>query len=156
MPRHSTQRPQSSSFLGLPYRILYMNPKKELLWGLWVATQPSTLAVCGPWLQRNTRWMLRLSCWTYDEESSTCNSSSRRLMTSGVLLELSKLSEKYFVEARSLQRSGCPNPPSPQTSPNAKSYSHSTGVQLCPSSAMLCWQPSILEEGPKHETQNPT
>ena len=31
-----TQRPQSSSFLGLPYRILYMNPKKELLWGLWV------------------------------------------------------------------------------------------------------------------------
>ena len=32
----STQRPQSSSFLGLPYRILYMNPKKELVWGLWV------------------------------------------------------------------------------------------------------------------------
>ena len=31
-----TQRPQSSSFLGLPYRILYMKPKKELLWGLWV------------------------------------------------------------------------------------------------------------------------
>ena len=28
------QRPQSSSFLGLPYRILYMNTKKELLWGL--------------------------------------------------------------------------------------------------------------------------
>ena len=27
---------QSSSFLGLPYRILYMNLKKELLWGLWV------------------------------------------------------------------------------------------------------------------------
>ena len=24
----------SSSFLGLPYRILYMNPKKELLWSL--------------------------------------------------------------------------------------------------------------------------
>ena len=32
----STQRPQSSSFLGLPYRILNMNPQKELLWGLWV------------------------------------------------------------------------------------------------------------------------
>ena len=31
-----THRPQSSSFLGLPYRILTMNPKKELLWGLWV------------------------------------------------------------------------------------------------------------------------
>ena len=31
-----THRPQSSSFLGLPYRILNMNPKKELLWGLWV------------------------------------------------------------------------------------------------------------------------
>ena len=24
----------SGSFLGLPYRILYMNPKKELLWSL--------------------------------------------------------------------------------------------------------------------------
>ena len=24
-------------FLGLPYRILNMIPKKELLWGLWVA-----------------------------------------------------------------------------------------------------------------------
>ena len=31
-----THMPQSSSFLGLPYRILNMNPKKELLWGLWV------------------------------------------------------------------------------------------------------------------------
>ena len=29
-----TQRPHSSSFLGLPYKILYMHPKKELLWGL--------------------------------------------------------------------------------------------------------------------------
>ena len=32
----TTHRPQSSSFLGLPYRILNMNPKKELLWSLWV------------------------------------------------------------------------------------------------------------------------
>ena len=31
-----THRPQSSSVLGSPYRILNMNPKKELLWGLWV------------------------------------------------------------------------------------------------------------------------
>ena len=31
-----TYRPHSSSFLGLPYRILNMNSKKELLWGLWV------------------------------------------------------------------------------------------------------------------------
>ena len=29
-----THRPQSSSFLGLPYRILNMSHKKELLWGL--------------------------------------------------------------------------------------------------------------------------
>ena len=33
----STHRPLSSSFLGLPYRILDINPqKKELLRGLWV------------------------------------------------------------------------------------------------------------------------
>ena len=38
-----TQRPQSSSFLGLPYRILYMAPKKELLSGLWVVTAISTI-----------------------------------------------------------------------------------------------------------------
>ena len=31
-----THRPHSSSFLGVPYRILNMNPQKELLWGLWV------------------------------------------------------------------------------------------------------------------------
>ena len=31
-----THRPHSSSFLGLPCRILHMNHKKELLWGLWV------------------------------------------------------------------------------------------------------------------------
>ena len=29
-----THMPHRSSFLGLPYRILRMNPKKELLWGL--------------------------------------------------------------------------------------------------------------------------
>ena len=29
-------RPLSSSFLGLPYRILNINHKKELLRGLWV------------------------------------------------------------------------------------------------------------------------
>ena len=34
-----THRPLSSSFLGLPYRILNMNQKKELLRGLWVASQ---------------------------------------------------------------------------------------------------------------------
>ena len=34
-----THRPHSSSFLGLPYRILSMNPQKELLWGLWVGIQ---------------------------------------------------------------------------------------------------------------------
>ena len=31
-----THRPLSSSFLGLPYRILNINRKKELLRGLWV------------------------------------------------------------------------------------------------------------------------
>ena len=31
----STQRPRSSSFLGLPYRILNINHKKELLRVLW-------------------------------------------------------------------------------------------------------------------------
>ena len=31
-----THRLLSSSFLGLPYRILNMNPKKELLRSLWV------------------------------------------------------------------------------------------------------------------------
>ena len=40
----TTHRPQSSSFLGLPYRILNMNPKKELLWGLWVLIR-STIRV---------------------------------------------------------------------------------------------------------------
>ena len=39
-----THRPQSSSFLGLPYRIVNMNPKKELLWGLWVNTNRHTRA----------------------------------------------------------------------------------------------------------------
>ena len=39
-----THRPQSCSFLGLPYRILNMNPKKELLWGLWVLIR-STIRV---------------------------------------------------------------------------------------------------------------
>ena len=42
MSRHAPQacviahRPHSSSFLGLCYRILNMNPAKELLRGLWV------------------------------------------------------------------------------------------------------------------------
>ena len=33
----STHRPLSSSFLGLPYRILSINHEKELLRGLWVS-----------------------------------------------------------------------------------------------------------------------
>ena len=31
-----THRPQSSSFSGFIFRVLDGNPKKELLWGLWV------------------------------------------------------------------------------------------------------------------------
>ena len=34
--RGFAHRPQSSSFLGVPYRILNMYPQKELLWGPWV------------------------------------------------------------------------------------------------------------------------
>ena len=38
-------RPQSSSFLGLPYRILNMNPQKGTTLGLWVtAVTPFPLA----------------------------------------------------------------------------------------------------------------
>ena len=36
---YSTHRPLSSSFLGLPYRILNINHKEELLRGLWVAVR---------------------------------------------------------------------------------------------------------------------
>ena len=32
----ATHRLHSSSFLGLPYRLLNMSPEKELLWSLWV------------------------------------------------------------------------------------------------------------------------
>ena len=35
-PLVTTHRPLSSSFLGLPYRILSSNHKKELLRGLWI------------------------------------------------------------------------------------------------------------------------
>ena len=38
-----THRPQSSSFLGVPYRILNMNPQKELLWGPWVTMIPRVM-----------------------------------------------------------------------------------------------------------------
>ena len=33
-------RPLSSSFLGLPYRILNIHHKQELLMGLWVGPRP--------------------------------------------------------------------------------------------------------------------
>ena len=32
----TTHRPHSHSFWGLPYRVLNMKPKTELLWDLWV------------------------------------------------------------------------------------------------------------------------
>ena len=35
-PKPSTLRPLSSSFWGLPYRILNINHKQELLRGVWV------------------------------------------------------------------------------------------------------------------------
>ena len=37
LTKRSTYRPLSGSFLGLPYRILNISHKKELLRGLWVA-----------------------------------------------------------------------------------------------------------------------
>ena len=40
-----TYRPHSSSCWGLAYRILNMNPQKELLWGLWVATKGLNLVI---------------------------------------------------------------------------------------------------------------
>ena len=45
---NTTHRPHSSSFLGLPYRILNMKPKKELLWGLWVSTGGTVLIGLDP------------------------------------------------------------------------------------------------------------
>ena len=41
-PKHSTHRLLSSSFLGLPYRILNINHNKELLRGLWVHSSNQT------------------------------------------------------------------------------------------------------------------
>ena len=38
-----THRLHSSSFLGFVFRILQGNPKKELLWSLWVVCVPSGL-----------------------------------------------------------------------------------------------------------------
>ena len=38
-------RLHSSSSLGLPYRILNMNPKKELLWSLYLAVEGGNLAL---------------------------------------------------------------------------------------------------------------
>ena len=55
-----THRPQSSSFLGLPYRILNMNPKNELLWSLWVIDTyfegEAAAAQRLPRRQRRWRW----------------------------------------------------------------------------------------------------
>ena len=54
----STQRPLSSSFWGLPYRILNINHKKELLWGLWVDTiiSPKPDPKCkGPYTSQASR-----------------------------------------------------------------------------------------------------
>ena len=42
-----THRPLSSSFLGLPYRILNINHKKELLRGLWVGSRTLGFGVLG-------------------------------------------------------------------------------------------------------------
>ena len=46
MPVAIPMGPTVAPFLGLPYMILNMNPKKELLWGLWVGTLASEIAYC--------------------------------------------------------------------------------------------------------------
>ena len=43
--RGCTQRLHSSSFLGLPYRVLNMNPQKELLWSLRVGCRGQPVVV---------------------------------------------------------------------------------------------------------------
>ena len=50
----SAHRPQSSSFLGLPYSIRNMNPKKELLWGLWVGLRDQAYRL------RIPKWVLAI------------------------------------------------------------------------------------------------
>ena len=58
-----THRPLSSSFLGLPYRILNINHKKELLSCLWVCT---LLARYFFWLAAGTFfWVI---CWHFGQQ----------------------------------------------------------------------------------------
>ena len=61
-----THRPLSSSLLGLPYRVLSMNHKKELLRGLWVISS----------VRPNLRAVLKEDActqrvWVYDLSSSS-------------------------------------------------------------------------------------
>ena len=79
-----THRPVSSSFLGLPYRILNRNHKKELLRGLWIKLQSSSclaepqilvLLVASAWGRvEGVRLMIYIyiyiykSCITHDNE----------------------------------------------------------------------------------------
>ena len=55
-----THRLHSSSFLGLPYGMLNMNPKKELLWSLWVGPISSL-----DWVQvlRPGFWVPHVQFW---------------------------------------------------------------------------------------------
>ena len=53
-----THRPQSSPFGGLPYRILYMNPTKELLLG------PMRSAIRGP--SRALQWCFRVTTSSFE------------------------------------------------------------------------------------------
>ena len=68
-----THRPQSSSFLGLPSRILNMNPEKELLWDLWVVVNGDLITCAeynhqaiGAHQPHNTAHTLSLRSWQYD------------------------------------------------------------------------------------------
>ena len=61
-----TQRPQSSSFLRLPYRILNMNPQKELLWGLWVKFSGQGAWIAVAWLEIwGLGYGLCFTCWDF-------------------------------------------------------------------------------------------
>ena len=71
----TTHRPLSSSFLGLPYRILNINHKKELLRGLWVPAQEH----CRTTHPHEAPSIRGTSCWARDWRS-VCILGSRHTL----------------------------------------------------------------------------
>ena len=68
--KHPTHRPLSSSFLGLPYRILNISHKKELLRGRWVNPKPLNPQTLNPkWSsalgsESSSSWRYRAGVWS--------------------------------------------------------------------------------------------